>query len=370
VIDGVALAPVSRGVAAVATPTGFGAGLAGFVKVAGGGAAFGLVVGWLAGRIRRPLSDPASQIVVSLLVPFAAYIPADALGLSGVLATLATGLVLGQQPMSALEPSGRIRMAEFWQVLVFLLESVLFVLVGLQLRRLVDAIASKSVGEVALLAALSVVVVVVVRTGWWLAIPTVRWRPEGRLVDTGNVPWQERLALGWCGLRGAISLAAALSIPAAVSGHVFPGRDLIIFTTFCVIVATLVGQGTTLAWLLRRLGLVSSTAELHQRALAQRRCSEGALRLLDRLAAEEEVSDDVAEWLRERYEQRLEQARTAGTAPGGLPGAARSPRAVERRLLLAQHEILEELHRAGEISFTVMRDVRRELDLEHARYED
>lgn len=367
--DGVALALFSIGVAAVATPTRLGGGVLEFVRVAGGGAALGLVVGWLAGRVRRPIRDTASQIVVSLLVPFAAYLPADALGLSGVLATLATGLVLSQRP-TALEPSGHIRMAEFWQVLVFLLESVLFVLVGLQLRNLLSAISGYPSGEVALLAALSVAAVVVVRLTWWLAIPTLRWRPEGRLLDTGEVPRPERVALGWSGLRGAISLAAALSVPPVVSGHHFPGRALIVFTTFCVIMATLVGQGTTLPILLQRLGICGSEVEQRQRSLAERRCSEAALRVLDELSADEKISDTVAELLRERYERRLERARLL--VEGEEDGAQQSAlplRTVERRLLAVQYAVLTDMHRQGEIGFNVLRNVRRELDLEHARFE-
>lgn len=367
--DGIALALFSIGVAAVATPTSLGGGLVEFLRVAGGGTAFGLIVGWLAAHIRRPIRDPASQIVVSLLVPFAAYLPADALGLSGVLATLATGLVLSQRP-TALEPSGHIRMAEFWQVLVFLLESVLFVLVGLQLRHLLSAIGGYPSGEVAALAGLSVVAVMVVRLAWWLAIPTLRWRPEGRLLDTGEVPRTERLALGWSGLRGAISLAAALSVPAVVSGHHFPGRELIVFTTFCVIMATLVGQGTTLPILLQRLAICGSEVEQRQRSLAERHCSEAALRMLDELSADEKITDTIAELLRERYERRLERARLLIEGEENNADESALPlRTVERRLLAVQHAVLQDMHRQGEISFNVLRNVRRELDLEHARFE-
>ena len=190
---------------------------------------------------------------MSLLVPYVAYLPADSLGLSGVLATLVAGLVLGQQGLATLSPSGRIQVAEFWNVLVFLLESVLFVLVGLQLPSILEGIEGYSDTEIALVSGCTVVAVIVVRFAWWLAVPTLRWRPEGRILDTGGFPWQERVLLGWCGLRGAISLAAALSIPLTVSGAAFPDRELVIFATFCVIVVTLVGQGTSLPWLLRRL---------------------------------------------------------------------------------------------------------------------
>ena len=367
--DGIALALFGVGVAAVAGPTGPAVAFADFLEVVAGGVAVGLVVGWLATRAQRALPDGASQIVVSLVVPFAAYLPADSLGLSGVLATLVTGLFLGQQPASGLGASGRIRMAEFWQVLVFLLESTLFVLVGLQLRRLLAGVGSRPASSTAMLALLTVLTVIAVRLAWWLAIPTLRWRPAGRLVDTGGVPAAERLALGWSGLRGAMSLAAALSIPAAVSGHRFPGRDLVIFTTFWVIAATLVGQGTTLPVVLRRSAVGGGRVERGQQALAQRRCAEVALRVLDELSEEGDLEERAAEMLRVRYERRLRRASDEVEGAASIQPAPLSRRAVEDRLLVAQHDVLRDLHRGGEITFSVMRSVRRELDLEHARFE-
>ncbi|HEY1633529.1 MAG TPA: Na+/H+ antiporter [Acidimicrobiales bacterium] len=367
--DGIALSLFALGLAAVAAPTSVGGGVLSFVKVAGGGAAFGLGIGWIASRVRRPLRDPASQLVVSLLIPFVAYLPANALGLSGVLSTLVTGLVLGQQGLAGLAPSGRIRVADFWEVLVFLLESALFLLVGFQLRFIISGVSSYSTATVALVAGLAVGVVVVVRMAWWLAVPTVRWRAEERMVDTGGVPWQDRVALGWSGLRGAISLAAALSIPTAVAGRAFPAPDLVVFATFCVIAVTLVGQGTSLPWLLRRLNLVGSDVERRQHAVAERRCAEAALRQLDELVAQQQVPDAVAETLRQVYERRLDRVRIE---LGGIDADEAPPvslSAVQRRLLVTQHEALRQLHDRGEISFAVMRDVRRELDLEQASLE-
>lgn len=365
--DGIALSLFAIGVASVTVPTSVGHGAVSFLKVAGGGAGFGLAVGLLASRLRRPLSDAPSQIVVSLLVPFVAYLPADALGLSGVLAALVTGLVLGQQPLAALQPAGRLQAAAFWQVLVFLLESALFVLVGVQLRFLVADIAGYSPAEIAWTVGLTVGAVVVVRMVWQLGIPTLRFRPEGRLVDTGQVPREQRVALGWSGLRGAISLAAALSIPRLSSAHPFPGRDLIVFTTFWVIVVTLVGQGTSLPWLLRRLTLVGSDAELRQHALAHRRLAEAALRRLDELVAGEEVSDEVADTVRRRQERRMARAADLsgeGDHSGG--DGAGALETVERGILVLQRRLLRQLHRDGQISFSVMRELERELDLEQA----
>lgn len=367
--DGVALTLFGLGLAAVTAPTGFQGDLLDFLRIAGGGVVFGLAVGFVASRIRRPLRDPASRVIVSLLVPYVAYLPANSLGLSGVLATLVTGLVLGQQGFASLSPSGRIQVAEFWNVLVFLLESILFVLVGLQLPSILDGITGYSNAEIALVSGCTVAAVIVVRFAWWLAVPTLRWRPEGRILDTGAVPWQERVLLGWCGLRGAISLAAALSIPLTVSGSAFPDRSLMIFATFCVIIVTLVGQGTSLPWLLRRLSLTGDVSERRQHAFAERRCTEAALRRLDQMVADEAVSDEIADVLRQTYEQRLE--RTRENQPDEGEAATQGPTLLEvhRSLLATQRQALGRLYRDHEISFAVMRQVRREIDLEAASFE-
>ncbi|HET9731650.1 MAG TPA: Na+/H+ antiporter [Acidimicrobiales bacterium] len=357
--DGIALALLSLAVGAATHPVGAAGGVVAFLRVAGGGTAFGLVVGLLASRLRRPLRDPASQIVVSLVIPFVAYIPADALGMSGVLAALTTGLVLGQLGVATLEPAGRLRALDFWQVLTFLLESALFVLIGLQLPSILSGAGDERGGGVAVAAAVTVAVVVTVRLVWWMAVPTLRWRPAGRLVDTGEMPRGERFALGWSGLRGAISLAAALSLP-----DTFPGRDVILVATFAVIVFTLLGQGTTLPFVLRRTGLVGSDADRRQRILAERECADAALEELDRLLESDTLSEAVCDTLRAVFERRLAR-RSAGLDETGSEGRIGMGQA-QKRLLAVQHRRLEELHRNGELSYTIMMEVRRQIDLEAA----
>lgn len=368
--DGVALSLFAIGITALGGHIGVGGGVLAFLKVAGGGAAFGLVVGLVASRVRHPVRDAPSHIAVSLLLPYAAYLPADVLGLSGVLSTLVTGLVLSQQPVAALQPAARLQVSAFWELLIFLLESALFLLVGSQLRYLLSGLGGETPLEVVAVVAATVAAVVIARALWQLAIPTIRFREGGRLLDTGGITWRERVLLGWCGLRGAISLAAALSIPVTVSGRPYPGRNLAVFATFCVILATLVGQGTSLPWLLRRLRLVGSDAERREHALARRRLAEAAIRRIDEMAAGERVPDEVAEVLRGIYERRLEQARES--EDGEPPPRAASTSALrdaQRQLLVLQHGMLRQLHRSSEISFSVMREIGRELDLEHASLE-
>ena len=366
--DGIALSLLTIGIAGLTSTITVPGGMADFARVALGGTAFGLAVGWLAARLRRYVHEASSDLIVSLVLPFVAYLPADALGLSGVLSALVAGLIAGQQGTSRLAPSGRISVVEFWRVLAFLLESVLFVLVGLQLRSVAAATASYPLHDVVLVATLSVVSVIGVRLCWWLAVPTLRVRPEGRFVDTGGVPWQERVALGWSGLRGAISLAAALSIPIGAGNHAAAKRGLLVLAAFCVIAVTLLGQATTLPFLLRRLNLVGDETEQHQRMLAERRLAEAALHELDRIGDEDEVAESELAALRELYEQRL--GRIHAELNEDEPSLPEQTMAmVQHRLLATQHQVLRALHEEGAISFAVMRDLSRRLDLEQASLE-
>ncbi len=366
--DGIALSLLTIGIAGLTSTITVPGGMADFARVALGGTVFGLAVGWLAARLRRYVHEASSDLIVSLVLPFVAYLPADALGLSGVLSALVAGLIAGQQGTSRLAPSGRISVVEFWRVLAFLLESVLFVLVGLQLRSVAAATASYPLHDVVLVATLSVVSVIGVRLCWWLAVPTLRVRPEGRFVDTGGVPWQERVALGWSGLRGAISLAAALSIPIGTGNHAVAKRGLLVLAAFCVIAVTLLGQATTLPFLLRRLNLVGDETEQHQRMLAERRLAEAALHELDRIGDEDEVAESELAALRELYEQRL--GRIHAELNEDEPSLPEQTMAmVQHRLLATQHQVLRALHQEGAISFAVMRDLSRRLDLEQASLE-
>ena len=371
--DGVSLTLFGLGLAALTSLTTPLDGVLDFLKVAGGGVAFGLVVGVAMTRLRRLLHDASAEIVVSLVVPFIAYLPADALGLSGILSALVAGLVSGRHRPVGIGPSGRIRINEFWRVLVFLLESVLFVLVGLQLRGLLSGLGGFSTGELAAVASITVVGVVVVRLLWWVAVPTLRWRPEGRLIDTGEVPLAERFVLGWGGLRGALSLAAALSVPVVVAGRPFHQRNLLVFSTFCVILFTLVGQGTTMPWVLRRLHLVGNEKESRERLVARRLCTEAALHELDELVARGEVSEVLSRALRQLYEQRLAQIvedSDGEEEDAGATGAEyQRLEEVQHRLLQRQHAELDRLYREKQISYAVLQRVRRDLDLEQATLE-
>ena len=221
--------------------------LVGFVIAAAGGILIGAVVGRVSGEILRRLDDPPVEVLISVVIPFAAYLPADRLGLSGVLAAVTAGLVIGGRLGTILTPSSRLLWLTTWKMIGFVLNGFLFVLIGLELRSILEGLGDRPPSEILSLAALVSAVVVVGRIVWVFASSLLPGSPR-RQIARRDPALATRLTfvVGWAGLRGAVSLAAALALPLD-----FPERDLILFVTFSVILVTLVGQGLTLPRVLR-----------------------------------------------------------------------------------------------------------------------
>ena len=264
--DAVALTAFGLAVEAMAHPFTIGHGLVRLVEVVAGGIAYGLVVGLVIGRVRRWVSDPSLQILVSLITPFVAYIPAEQFHVSGVLAAATTGVYLGTRTEGLLQPASRLSGTMFWRTLIFLLESALFVLLGLELRSVVDHLSTTiSVARLAGASAALVAAVIGIRLAWELIVsPLLRLLP-GRHSSYVQNPWRQRLIIGWGGMRGAITLAIALSLPELLHGEPFTQRSALIFLAAVIVVATLIGQGLTLAPLLRALGMAQSDLHLPDR---------------------------------------------------------------------------------------------------------
>ncbi len=217
------------------------------------GLGIGIVVGWVGSRLLRFTETPVIENTMLLILPFAAYLPADKIGASGVLAVVAAGLVFGRFGSRSLTAGARLQQREIWDLIVFLLTGMSFLLVGLELRPILDSLTNRTSGSLAVESLAVVGVVIVVRMVWMFGATAL---PGGQRLfgatEATARSWRETTVVGWAGMRGAVSLAAALALP-----QDFPQRDLIIFLTFGVIVATLVGQGLTLPPLIRRLGLVT-----------------------------------------------------------------------------------------------------------------
>jgi CPA1 family monovalent cation:H+ antiporter len=258
--DGTALVLYSVAVSAVVTGT-FSLPDAGleFVLYGTGGPLIGLVVGWAISHLRRWIGDPLVEITVTLFTPYAAYIPAEELGVSGVLAAArAAGLCLGWRNPATTAPRNRLQLFGLWEVLPFLLNSVLFILTGLQLPNVLEStFGEHSMASVILYAALVCLAVIGTRLLWTFpATYLPRYLSRSVRERTPSPPWQQVAAIASTGMRGAISLAAALAIPLTVqNGAPFRGWHQILFLTFCVILLTLLVQGLSLPLLIRRLGL-------------------------------------------------------------------------------------------------------------------
>src|SRR5690349_13909074 len=255
--DGTALTAYKIAIAAVGGSAGSFAGVGlKFVAVAAGGIAIGLVAGWVFAHLRRLVTDPSLDVTLSVVTPFVAYVPAEEVGASGVLATVAAGLYIGTRSLDIIEPGTRLRTLAFWESAAFLLDGLLFLLIGVQVPSILDRIDDVAAATLTGYALAIFAVVMGVRCLWMLAVPVLLPSHTSR---------GERIAIAWSGMRGGVSLAAAL----AITHEGFPDRDLVIFVAYAVIVLTLVVPGLTLAPLVRRLGLVES--EEHARAGAEAR---------------------------------------------------------------------------------------------------
>jgi monovalent cation/hydrogen antiporter len=335
-----------------------------FVAGAVGGVAIGLAVGWLIAEARRRIEDPVTEIVLSVVTGYAAYLPADGLGASGVLAAVTAGLYVGWRAPELASPSTRLLGFSFWEVLVYLLNAVLFILVGLQLHPILSGVSGRSaavlLGQTALVSA----VVIATRLVWGFTVPylvrALDRRPAQRARRVGA---RERLVAGWSGMRGAVSLAAALALPLQAStGQPFPQRDLIIFMTFGVILATLVGQGLSLPRLIRRLGLHRDDSEEQEELRGRLRATDAALVRLEELAGEEWTREDTVERMRGK-------ARGGYLDDDGAQDRSLAYQRLVRELLEAQRREIVRLRNQGEISNEVMHRIERDLDLEDARLE-
>jgi CPA1 family monovalent cation:H+ antiporter len=364
---------------ATAVGEGFSASHAGleFLYVAAGGIAIGLVVGHLLAEIRRRIDDPLTEATMSLFTGYAAFLPAEQLGLSGVLATVACGLYLGYRAPELQSPQTRLQTHTLWEFLTFILNATLFVLIGLQLPVIVDGLSHTSFGAgqavgYTLLASLAVVVI---RFAWGFGstavIRALDRRPSQKLKRS---TWEERVVNCWAGMRGAVSLAAALALPLVTdSGHPFPGRDLILFVTFGVILFTLVVQGLSLPWLIGALGVRESGEEEHREELRGRLAiAEAALERIDELADSEWTNDDTIDRVRGVYEFRRRRFKAqAGKLEDddGIEERSLQYQRLMHRIYDAQRETLVGLRDDGEVSSEVMRRLEHELDLEESRLE-
>ena len=358
--DGTALVAYRFAVAAVVTGSFSLAAASGrFVLNIVGGILVGLAVGFVIREVRRRLDNPPVEITISILSGYFAYLPAEAVGVSGVLAAVTVGIFMGWHTPELTTARTRLQGVAVWEILFFLLNAFLFTIVGLQLPVILDGLSGYSTATLIWYAVLITATVVAARFAWIFA--------------TSRVQWQSRVVLAWSGMRGAVSLAAALALPLTTdAGSSFPNRELIVFLTFSVILGTLVVQGLTLPKLIDAVDLEDdSRLEEKEDTKARIYAAEAALARLEELADEEWVREDTADRLRRLYDFRRNRfkARFDGDDDGAIEQRSTDYQRLLRELIEAERVAVRALRRDRRISDDVMRRVERDLDLEEARLE-
>jgi Na+/H+ antiporter len=342
-----------------------------FVVSVAGGIAIGLAVGWLIAQIRRRLEDAPVELTISLFTGYAAYIPAEQLGVSGVLAAVTAGIYIGWRSPEISSATMRMQAYPVWEFVRYVINAILFLLIGLNLPHVLEGLGGFSAATLVVYTAAVCGIVVGARLAWVFTVPYVVRALDRRPSQVGRrVGARQRLVVAWAGMRGAVSLAAALSLPIETQARTpFPQRDLLIFLAYGVVLFTVVGQGLTLPTLIRRLGVRDDGGEEREEIAARVRAADAALERLEELAGEEWAREDKIEKLRTQYGfQRERFAAQAGEMEDdGYEDRSLAYQRLVRELIAAQRGALVRLRNEGAINNEIMRRIERELDLEESR---
>jgi CPA1 family monovalent cation:H+ antiporter len=369
--DATALILYRFAVAAVATGAfSFTTAAGTFALIVVGEIIYGIGVGWLSLRLRQWARNPRVEITLSLMTPYVAYWLPEHLSGSGVLATVACGLYVSWNGPRLIPAATRLQGIFFWDLIIYLIEGFVFLLTGMQARTLIDKAHVFPIGELVAAIVITTVIVIVARFVWVFPATYVpRWISPSLRKRDPSPPWQQPFVLAFTGVRGVVSLAAALAIPLTTqSGEPFPQRDLILFATFGLIIVTLVGQGLLLPSVIRWLGLADGVEAEHRREQEAERAARletiDASRLhLERLATERNLDAATIEFLMARHDLRRRQV------PDDLDEAlvqARAHNDLRLELLAAERAFLYDLLRQGRITDESRRRLERDLDLEEA----
>jgi Na+/H+ antiporter len=360
-----AVAAISTGLFSLPKATGT------FAVIVVGEILFGVAVGWLSLRARHRARDPQVEITLSLITPYLAFWVPEHLGGSGVIATVACGLYISWNGPLLISSATRLQGIFFWDLVIYLVEGSLFLLTGFQMRLLFEKSKAFPLQEILFATALVAIIVIVARFAW-VYPATYLPRVISRRIRERDPPpsWQTVFVVAFTGVRGAVSLAAALALPLALpSGEGFPHRDMILFVAFGVIFITLVGLGLGLPAVVRWLGVAKDgrsehVAEHEAEIAARREALDAALKSLDAITDDLELSDEVVKLLRARHEIRANQL------PNSLdPGAhdiTAAGTALTRELIAAERKFIHVLLRDGKITDETRRRIERDLDLEEA----
>lgn len=362
-----------------------------FLVAAVGGVAIGLAAAWLMSQAERRIEDPVVEIVMSFLLPYAVYIAAEQAHVSGILAVVAAGLYTGWRSPLDFSATTRTQAASVWEFAQFVLNGLAFILVGLQLPTVIESLGGRSlslgIGRVlAIAAAVSLAVVLIRLAEVFSSTYLIRLLSRALGAPDPYRSWQQVAVVAWTGMRGVVSLAAALSLPLQTNGGApFPYRDLIVLVTFVVILVTLVGQGLSLPLLIRALGLSSANEGQQEEVEARFQALDSALQRLEQLDGEDWTNPDALNYMRRYYGKRR---KTLNTRFGLVDDDHESDghehadgadhledhrqrhdtfRRVQEEVLSAERDTLVDLRNQGTINDLTLRTIQRDLDLEELR---
>ncbi len=337
-----------------------------FAGVSIGGVAIGILMGLLFVFIHRHLGDTFIEVLTTLSVPYIAYILAESLHASGVLAVVAAGLVRGRYSPEIVSAEMRIIARSVWNLLVFLLNSLVFILIGTQLSGIAGRLSAYSPAQLFYCGSLVASVSILVRFGWIYLVTYLPYMVSRRYRKRHPAPPEaEVFIMSWCGMRGIVSVAAALALPLLMEdGSPFPQRDLIVFLTFVVIAATLVLQGLTLPPLIRRLNVGTDWSERDEQQRAKFALTKVAITAIDDLAAKEKLPADLAERIRAEFAEKVALALPDGEVlhAGGDPA-----RRLRRAAIEAERRELIRIWRENQISDDVLHHLEEDLDYQESR---
>jgi CPA1 family monovalent cation:H+ antiporter len=351
----------------------FGHAVTMFAAIVGGEILWGIGVGWLMLRLRRWVREPRIEIMLSVLTPFLAYWPPQHLGASGVLATVTAGLYISWNGLRLISAETRLQGIFFWDFLIYLTEGMIFLITGLQARALIAGMGDNTWPRLILSAVVLCVVVIAARFIWvYPATYVPRWLSPALARKDPSPPWQWPFALGFTGIRGIVSLAAALAIPLSTeNGQAFPDRDLILFLTFAVILVTLVGQGLMLPGVMRALGLANAGrrerhADRAEELAARRQAIEAAIERLNQLKAARKLPEDIVQPVVARQRERLRHVGNRSEDGDGNKTLVALHDEMEWLIINAERDRINDLYRRGQLKDEARRRIERDLDLREA----
>jgi CPA1 family monovalent cation:H+ antiporter len=349
----------------------FSAAVGSFAAIVAGEILWGMAVGWAGLFLRRMAQEPRVEIVLAMLTPYAAFWVPESLGGSGVLAAVTAGLFVSYNGPRFISSATRLQGFFVWDLVVYLIEGVIFLLTGLQARVIADTLGGADWMRLGLAAVSVTIAIVVVRFVWVYAgtyLPCWIW-PNWRRRNPAP-PWQETFAIAFTGIRGVVSLAAVLSIPLMSGPAPFPERGLLLLVTFAVILATLVGQGFSFAWVVRKLGLTAlgkreADADKQREVKARVAGIDAALTRLDRLESAGLAPETVAILRRRHADRRAYFVAACRDLESGE--AVAHATALQLEFLAVERSAIADLYAQGALEDEARRRIERELDLDESR---